>query len=167
MHKYGIRITGIKDGNHKYSFKICEEFFESYVNSDILNASIKSNVTLNKRQEKIKLKIKISGHVNLLCDLCIDPLKVKIENEINLIIEIGNKSMESNDDIIYVKNNQNEVNIENLIYEAIMLSIPNQRKHSGKDSDKCNIEMLELTNKYLYQRNNKIDPRWEKLKDLK
>ena len=167
MYKYGIRIRGIKDGNHKYNFKICDKFFESYVNSDIKKVNIKSNIILNKRQEKIKITIKISGHINLLCDLCIEPVKTKVENQINMILEIRNQLMEFDDDIIYVNNNQNEIDIEQLIYETIILSIPNQIKHSGKNGDKCNTEMIELTNKYSYQRNNKIDPRWEKLKDLK
>ena len=167
MYKYGIRITGIKDGNYNYCFKICDKFFESYVNSDIHHSSIESNVTLNKDQEKLKLKIEISGHVNLLCDLCAEIIKVKVINEINLIIEIRNELMENGDDIIYVRNNQHEIDIKQLIYESIVLSIPNQRKHSGKIGDKCNPDMIDLTNKYSFQREDKIDPRWGKLKDLK
>ena len=56
MLNYNIRISGIKDGNHEYFFNINEKFFESFVESELINCVVKVNCNLFKDGNKLKLE---------------------------------------------------------------------------------------------------------------
>ena len=77
--------------------------------------------------------------------------------------------MFSKDEIIYVKKNENIIELKHLIFELIVLNIPKKRQH---DLDKnqqstCNKKMIALVEKYTKTNKKSSDPRWDELKKLK
>lgn len=167
MINYNIRISGVADGNHEYSFDIDDKFFESFANSEIIDANIKVVVTLLKIGKKLTLSLKINGTIyNLLCDLCAAKMNIMISNSLSILLEESNSNFEDTDEIIYIVPNQHEINISQLIYEGIIFSIPTKRNHSGRNNDNCDKEMMLLLNKYS-EKEKKSDPKWNKLHELK
>ena len=71
--------------------------------------------------------------------------------------------------MIYVLPNQQQLQINQLIFEMINLSIPSKRTHnkSEQEEGKCDKEMLELIEKYATKIKQEVDPRWEVLDKLK
>ena len=67
----------------------------------------------------------------------------------------------------YIKPNQHKIDISQLIYEGIVLSIPSKKEHLGEENDKCDNEMKVLLDKYAKKNKEKNDPRWDKLNKLK
>ena len=169
MLNYNIRISGIKDGNHEYFFNINEKFFESFVESELINCVVKVNCNLFKDGNKLKLSLHIEGNIlNFNCDLCARPVNLSITNSIDVLLQETESEMEDTDEIIYIQSNQSHIDISQLIYEIIILSIPFKIEHSGVENDICDKEMMVLLDKYA-EKKEINDPRWgdlNKLKDL-
>jgi len=169
MLNYNIRISGIKDGNHEYFFNINEKFFESFVESEVINCVIKVNCNLFKDRNKLKLSLHIEGNIlNFNCDLCAGSINLSIVNSIDVLLQETESEMEDTDEIIYIQSNQSHIDISQLIYETIILSIPSKIEHSGIENDICDKEMMVLLDKYA-EKKEINDPRWgdlNKLKDL-
>ena len=169
MPNYNIRISGIKDGNHEYFFNINEKFFESFVESELINCVVKVNCNLFKDGNKLKLSLHIEGNIlNFNCDLCAGSINLSIVNSIDVLLQETESEMEDTDEIIYIQSNQSHIDISQLIYETIILSIPSKIEHSGVENDICDKEMMVLLDKYA-EKKEINDPRWgdlNKLKDL-
>ena len=169
MLNYNIRISGIKDGNHEYFFNINEKFFESFVESELINCVVKVNCNLFKDGNKLKLSLHIKGNIlNFNCDLCAGSINLSIVNSIDVLLQETESEMEDTDEIIYIQSNQSHIDISQLIYETIILSIPSKIEHSGVENDICDKEMMVLLDKYAEKKETN-DPRWgdlNKLKDL-
>ena len=43
--------------------------------------------------------------------------------------------MEDTDEIVYIQSNQSHIDVSQLIYETIILSIPSKIEHSGTEND--------------------------------
>ena len=167
MLNHNIRISGIKDGNHEYFFNINKKFFESFVESEVINSIIKVNCNLFKDGNKLKLSIHVEGSIlNFNCDLCARPVNLLIENSIDVLLQETEIEREDTDEIVYIQSNQSHLDISQLIYEAVILSIPSKIEHSGVESDICDKEMMVLIDKYA-KKEEINDPRWDDLNKLK
>ena len=168
MNNYQIKCENIKDGSHFFEFIITNSFFDEFIDSEITHAEISVSVILKKNLYKRDLKISIDGIVNnLLCDLCAEEIPIKILSNTRFLIRDSENKKESLDEIIYIERNQDKICIKNLLFEMIVLALPNQRKHNivnGKRN--CNKQMLELINKYS-SNTSFNDSRWDELKKIK
>ena len=170
MPKHYIRIAGLKEGEHRQAFEIKDKFFEAYEQSEVKTGSFIVNTLVVLRGLDRKLTINIEGTItNLLCDYCAQKLEWPISITSNFVIKESEKETESTDEVIYVLSNQHQLNINQLIFEMINLSIPNKRTHnkSEQKNGKCDKKMLQLIEEYATKTNNETDQRWEVLNKLK
>ena len=168
MTDFKIRLSGVKDENHEYFFDIDSKFFETFKHSEVTNCLIKTVVGYKKDRNNIKITLDFKGEIyNLLCDLCADEITISIDNSISVILHETEEELEHTDEIIYIKPNQHELDISQLIFEGIVLHIPFKREHSGDQNDSCEKEMMVLMEKYTEKKDKKNDPRWEELNKLK
>ena len=170
MPKHYIRIAGLKEGEHRQAFEIKDKFFEAYEQSEVKTGSFIVNTLVVLRGLDRKLTINIEGTItNLLCDYCAQKLEWPISITSNFVIKESEKETESTDEVIYVLPNQHQLDINQLIFEMINLSIPNKRTHnkSEQKNGKCDKKMLQLIEEYATKTNNETDPRWEVLNKLK
>jgi len=163
-----VRISGVKDGSHEDYFDINGKFFESFVNSDITNCNINVVSVLIKDGNKLKLNLCLKGEIyNLLCDLCASEMTISVDNTISVLLHESEEKMDDTEDIIYIKPNQHGIDVSQLIYEGIILSIPSKKEHKENGNGKCDNEMKVLLDKYAGGNEKRNDPRWDKLNKLK
>ena len=169
MNDFIVKLGSITNKNC-LSFKIKDEFFEAFTYSDIEHAEISAVATLEKNGENISLNLKIEGKKNQLpCDICTDELSVIISGEANVIIKKTNEYIASNDEVFYVRNDKNYLDLKHLIFELIVVNTPAKRQHplDKKGNYTCNQEMIDLVNKYTKIKEKASDPRWDALKKIK
>ena len=169
MDDYSIVIKGVEDGIHSFDFNIKDAFFKKFKHSEITNADILANVILEKKNNKTVLIFNISGQINnLLCDLCAEEISIEIQTKNKMIVQEKPEYVESNDEIIYIASNENQVNIATLLFELITVSLPTKRRHKISNGvSECNKEMLHLIDKYKDNSIPSLDPRWNALKEIK
>lgn len=168
LDQYVIPLKGLKEGEHSYHFKINDTFFDEFENSEIKKGKLNLQVLLNKQMNVISLNFKISGHVDTICDRCLENFDLEIDSSYQLFIKFSENENDE-DEVIYISENKHHINIAQYIYEFIHFSIPLKRIHpvdkNGKS--KCNIEMIKKLKGLKKENSDKIDPRWEELKKLK
>ena len=115
------------------------------------------------------LSLIIDGKINkLLCDICAEELSISITGETNIIIKKTNEKLVSTDEIVYLKRNENKLNLQHLIFELIVVNTPTKRQHAlDKEGNRtCNKKMINLLNQYTTVKEKSPDPRWNILKNL-
>jgi len=165
-----IRIAGLNDGEHRQAFEIKDKFFKAYEDSEVKAGKFIVNTLVVLRGLDRKLTINIEGIItNLLCDYCTKRLEWAISTTLNFVIKESKNETKSTDEMIYVFPNQHQLDINQLIFEMINLSVPNKRIHnkSEQKNGKCDKKMLQLMQEYATKTNNETDPRWEALNKLK
>ena len=170
--KYNLEFKGLKEGLHDFEFEVDSKFFEHFEESLINHGKVKTKVILEKRSAFLKLNFKIKGWIELTCDRCLEPYQQKIKNKAEVFVKFGESDFEEGDNVIWVLPEEYKINLAQLIYEYVTLSIPLRHIHP-KNSDgkrECNVEMIKKIKDYTHADNEEeetLDPRWEALKKLR
>ena len=168
MPKHFVRISGLKEGEHRQSFDIKDKFFEAYEKSEVKEGDFIVSTILKIKGVDRRITINIEGLIkNLLCDYCVEQLSYSISTTQDFVIKETEKKVDSSDDIIYVLPKQHQLNINQLIFEMISFSFPTKKFHQENGKTACDEKMLLLIEKYATKRKPDVDPRWQVLKKLK
>lgn len=171
MYKFKIKFRGLSEDVHCYDFKITDDFFRQFPESEIKKGNVVANVEIQIRKDVLILDVFLKGNVQLQCGRCLDDYSQKIDFKTKLFIEFGEESSDISDvdNRIVLSKKEDEIYLDKHFYDYLHLSLPYQRFHPEDENgeSECNIEMLnkldELSSK---KEENIIDPRWEKLKGL-
>jgi uncharacterized protein len=166
---YIIPLSGLKEGHHTVDFEIGNEFFEHFEESEVKEGSLFANVEMDKRSSHIDLIIGVSGSVRVSCDRCLEMFSQPVESKNRLLIKFGKSLDDTDPDILSMPADQNELDLQQHLYEYIMLSLPIKRVHpldkNGKST--CDPVMLKkLEGLIIIEEEKENDPRWDELKKL-
>ena len=166
---FKIDLKQLNDGQTKLRFGIGDEFFEAIDAPDVRKGELTVEVVIDKNPHFVTLDFHTEGVVCIPCDLCLDDMAQPIETENRLVVKFGN-SYSEDDDIITVDENEGILDTAWFIYESIALAIPIKHVHAP---GKCNPAMSKMLVEHSAARSSEgesettIDPRWEKLKNIK
>jgi len=172
LKAFTIPFVGLKVGEHHFEYDIKQSFFEHFEYEEFNNSNLKVDLILNKKSTLLELNFKISGTVNVNCDLTNEPYDQEIENNFDLVVKFGEEYNDENIDILIIPHGEYEINIQQYIYELIVLAVPNKLIHPGVEDGTLDSEILnkleELSPKTAEYKENQeeIDPRWNTLKKL-
>ena len=165
---YNIAFKGLKEGNHVFEYHIGNAFFEHFENSLVDEADADVQITLEKRSLFMSLGIKLKGTVRLACDRCLEWYDQPIHQKARLFIKFGENESEPGDDVIWLHPDDFQINVAQIIYEYICLSVPLKHVHPSDEEGKnsCNPEMLKKIEEYSRPQDEKRDMRWDQLNNL-
>ena len=172
LKEFTIQFVGLKVGEHCFDYQIDKKFFEYFKFEEFNDSSIKAQVLLNKKPTILEFEFKISGTVNVNCDLSNEPYDQELSGSLYLVVRFGQEFNDENEDILIIPHGEYEINIQQYIYELIVLAVPNKRIHPGVEDGSLDSEILEkleeLSPKTAEEKEQKegIDPRWNTLKKL-
>jgi uncharacterized protein len=166
--KYDVEFKGLKEGLHEFEFEVQDMFFEHF-DQELVNAgNVKVKVKLEKRSLFLKLFFKLDGWVVLTCDRCLEDYRQKVKYKTELFVKFGENDYED-DEIIWILPEEYRINLAQLIYEYIVLSLPLKHVHPDTRDGKsgCNSDMLSKLEKHRLSEEGKkpVDPRWSALND--
>lgn len=171
LKEFTIPFVGLKQGKHQFEYDIDNKFFEHFDYDEFNSANIRVDLLLEKKSTMLELTFRASGTVNVHCDLTNEPYDQPIESELFLVIKFGHEYNDDNDDILILPHGEYEVNIQQYIYEMLVLAVPSKRVHPGVLDGTLKSDVLEKLDELSpREKENKageeIDPRWNKLKNL-
>ena len=173
LKEFTIPFVGLKIGKHHFDYKVEQTFFDYFEYEDFNNAKVNIKVDLEKKTTLLELHFKISGSVSVNCDVTNEPFDQSIENEFDLVVKFGEVYNDENIDILILPHGAYEFNIQQYIYELIVLAVPVKRIHPGVNDGSLNSEILEKLEELSPKLNKDeeniekdIDPRWNTLKKL-
>ena len=142
--KFIIPLNGLAAGETRFSWQAGKEFFDSFENSEILDAHLDADVRVEKSGRYIGVDCDVRGEVTVECDRCLDELDMPVDVEIMLSVKYGNE--ESSEDpqqgereVIFIPETDAEMDMSQIIYDYVCLSLPMQRMH---EPGECNPEVM-------------------------
>ncbi len=165
---FTIPLSGLKDGHHTIDFEIDNKFFEQIEESEVKEGSLIANIEIDKRSSHLDMIIRVSGSVRISCDRCLELFSQPIGSENRLLVKFGEKIEDIDPDILSVPTHDHELNLQQQIYEFIMLALPIKRVHPADKRGKstCDPAMLKKLEELLIEEEKENDPRWDELKKL-
>jgi uncharacterized metal-binding protein YceD (DUF177 family) len=165
---YTIPLSGLKEGRHTIDFEIDKEFFEQFEESEVKEGSLIAKIVLDKRSTHLDLTIRISGNVRICCDRCLEMFFHPVVCENRLVVKFGKTIEDIDPDILSLPIGENELDMQQHIYEFILLALPIKRVHpndTGGNST-CDPYMLKKLDELIVEEDAEADPRWNELKKL-
>tara|TARA_B100001287_G_scaffold256840_1_gene242004 strand:- start:2156 stop:2659 length:504 start_codon:yes stop_codon:yes gene_type:complete len=165
MHKQlDIPFVGLKQGVHNFNFEIGKTFFDDFPFSIVEEGTILVELSLDKKDTLMVGTYKVSGSVLTNCAICNELFDAPINGEMKIYYKFGYKS-EEDENLIVLPPGAYKIESAKQIYELITVSLDANPRH--KDGE-CNQEILSLLNSYRKRqnKNEKSDPRWDKLNKL-
>ena len=173
LKQFNIPFIGLKQGKHLFEYEIDNTFFEAFGFNEFNNSSLKIELDFDKKSSLFELDFKLSGNINIDCDISLEPYEQEIKGNLPLIVKFGPEYNDDNDEILIIPHEHYEINVSQIIYELIILSVPSKKVHpkvldGTMDSEALNkLRELEIKENNSSIKEDNIDPRWDKLKNLK
>jgi uncharacterized protein len=173
LKQYSIPFTGLKIGQHQFSFEADRTFFDNFEYSLVKNGLLKIDLVLDKQETLMVLNFHIKGSIQLSCDRCLADFPHQIDTQDKLIAKFSeSEDLEESEEVLVLSKNDIEVDTSGFIYEMINLAAPyiNLCENPGETTS-CDKEMLlklkefSLDNEEENKESN--DPRWDALKSIK
>ena len=135
---YIINLSRLSTGTHSFDIQLNNDFFASLEKTEILSGEVAAKVTLNLREEDYTLNIAVQGTVFVVCDRCLDPMPIDINDEQEIF------SDEEDNDQSSMTTHQ--LDLSWLAYEIVSINIPIVHSHQPGE---CNQQMELLLHDHL------------------
>ena len=131
-----IDLQRLPIGTHSFDIRLDDDFFASLEKSEVLSGQISATATLNLREEDYQLNIAVHGTVFVVCDRCLDPMSLDINDEQEIFSE----------DEEPLNSKPSTLNLSWLAYEIVSINIPLVHSHQPGE---CNKQMELLLHDHL------------------
>ena len=139
-----IPLNGLTAGRSEFSRMVGKEFFESFENSEIIDAELEVRAAVEKSGRYVGVDCEVEGRVVVECDRCLEDLEMPVDVEIRLSVKYGDE-MSSEDpqegerEVIFVPETDAELDMSQIVYDYVCLALPMQRVHPEGE---CNPEAV-------------------------
>lgn len=139
-----IPLDGLAAGRKEFFWQAGKEFFESFDNSEILDAELVVRASAEKSGRYVGVDCNVEGTVTVECDRCLDDLPMPVDVEILLSVkfseaESSDEHQEGEREVIFVPEDNADLDMSQIIYDYVCLSLPMQRCH---EEGECNPEVM-------------------------
>lgn len=167
LKEFLINIASLRNETYEFQFHIDKTFFENFGKELVEDGNLDVRLTLTKHESFLETTFKIAGSVKLICDRSLDEFDYPLDLSNPVIFKFAEEAEEISEEVIHLRRDADVLNAGQYIYDMIGSALPLKRLHPRfKEEDEENEE-----GKIIYssstQKEETIDPRWEKLKKLK
>lgn len=166
LKMFSIPIKGLGIGKHSFEFSFGDEFFENFEDSQVKSGDYEVEVEMDKQIRMMEFHFKISGKFKAPCDRCLESIFIPTDSEDRLLVKIGEDRDDDNEEVIFIDENEQQINLAPFIYEFIHLSKPlkNVIDCEAEDYIKCDHSVLDKMDGV--DKGDKEDPIWDQLKNI-
>ena len=116
-------------GEREYRFHADTEFFQTFDNSEILDADVNVEVRVVKDgRNKVEADLRLKGTVTVHCDRCLDPVAIPVEDAPSETLTPGAGEV--------------EWDLSQAVYDFVCLALPLQRLHPEGECDPDTVRFL-------------------------
>ncbi|MFI3328541.1 MAG: DUF177 domain-containing protein [Rikenellaceae bacterium] len=147
QNSYSIDFKGLEFGEHQFAFPISKALFEPYEACEVLDGEGEVKIELTRSETMLQLEIAVDGAVEVECDRCLEPCKIEVGFDTELIVKFtddeeilkeGGSDAEGDGEVMWLSSTEQSLNLAHYIYESIILALPYQRAH---EEGECNTEI--------------------------
>ena len=166
LNHFSVPYKGLGSGEHHLEFIVESDFFNAFEGSHITNGSFEIQVSLDKRYDHSILQFDINGTTKTSCDRCLADIDLPLIGNFELLVKHGEKE-DSNDEIMFIHPETSILNLAQVIYEFILLSMPMIKVYDCHTEEKspCNVQVLDKLEDEETQKSNQASV-WDSLKNI-
>ncbi|MDZ7604507.1 MAG: DUF177 domain-containing protein [Cyclobacteriaceae bacterium] len=166
LKEFDIHISKLTIGQHDYSYKIDDRFFELFEYSLVEHGVMQADLILDKKSTFLQLSFDIKGVVGLICDRSLDEFDFPVDCVHELLIKFGDEDQEISDEVEMIQHGTPMINIAKYLYEFVTLEIPMKKLHP-RYHEKSEETPIIFTGGDSDDNESDSDPRWNELKKIK
>ncbi len=168
---YKIPFSGLKNGIHHFDFDIDKHFFKHFEDSIIDECQFGVHLIFDKQPSMFVLDFSFNGTLPTTCDRCANNVDLPITGNQHFIVK---KRLEpgEDEDIIYIKDIETDLNVAPMIYEMLHLNIPLKRacELNEEDLPSCGFDLSKFSDEEydddLPEDDDNLNDIWSALKDF-
>ncbi|MDO6738185.1 DUF177 domain-containing protein [Wenyingzhuangia sp. 2_MG-2023] len=165
--EYKIPFVGLKEGKHHFDFQIDKKFFDAFEFDEYGEVDFKVGLELTKKITFMELEFVANGTVRVPCDVTGEDFDMEVNGSLSLVVKFGETFNNELEDLLILPQGAYQVEVQQYIYELIVLSVPQKRVKPGVSSKEIKgVEELEKKLKKESKKKESSDPRWDQLKQL-
>jgi len=169
LELYKIDLKGLTEAETTREFDLDDDYFAALDGAQLEHGALHVSVSIRKMTGFFELQFHTEGSVTVSCDRCLDDMDQPIEADNRLMVKLGD-TYSDDDDTVTIDENEGILDLSWFIYEFVMLAIPIKHVHApGKCNSAMTRKLDELSGAVRSgeEEAEAIDPRWEKLLNLK
>ena len=168
LSPYLIKFSGLKEGMHLFNYELGNKFFKNFDYYDFLDAKLFAKLELEKQSTLLNLKFSFNGEIEVQCDVSMESFNLDLETEHTVVVKFKDDIISTDDKVIFMPAGSHSIDVSHLIYESVILAVPQKKVHPGVENGSLKSEIVEKLEALKPKKNfkEKTDPRWDKLKDL-
>ena len=142
-----VNLKAIQSEKATYRFTYESDFFEHKDNSLVSGGKLDVllDVVENKAENVFNVHLSIDGYVVTQCDRCLAELKCPVHTQPDVQVKFGDEN-DDDEDIVIVNEREGMLEVDNLVYDYAVLSIP---IHSIHPEGECDEAMMQRLNQFL------------------
>ncbi|MGY5354712.1 YceD family protein [Wenyingzhuangia sp. IMCC45467] len=167
LSEFRIPFVGLKEGKHQFDFQIDRKFFDAFGYDEFEEVDFNVGLELNKKTTLLELSFVANGTVKVPCDVTGEDFNLEVNGNLSLIVKFGEAYNDENEELLILPHEAYQIEVQQYIYELIVLSVPQKRVKPG--ISRMEIKGEEEVDKQLKKKEEKKeqnDPRWDQLKQL-
>ena len=149
-----IGIRGLSNGEHPFHFKVDGSFFEAYESDTVSDAELDVNALITKEPGRMSLDLGITGDVTVKCDRCLADLKIPVDIQVPFSVMFSSYAEDAfssyaedaeegvSDEVILLDGSSSEIDLGQIIYDYVNLSLPIKKVHPEGECDPVMMEKL-------------------------
>jgi len=128
---------------------------------------ILSDIEVQKLSDRYYIKTKLFTTAHFYCDRCLDNFNQDLKSSFRLYYLKSVEAEASDSNYRFLPGNAHEIDLTEDVVENLLLAVPMKKLCKESCEGLCPDCGVNLNKKKCSCKKEKIDPRWEKLKDLK
>ena len=139
-----IPLNGLAVGKNEFFIRAGKDFFESFENEEILDADLQIRILVEKSGRYVGVDCDVEGTITVECDRCLDPLEMPVDEQVRLSVKFGEEEnaetgQDSEREVVFVKEDDAELDMSQIVYDYACLALPMQRMH---EDGGCNPDVM-------------------------
>ena len=142
-----VPLNGLSARKLGFQWHVGKEFFASFGDSDIVDADLSVDVTVEKSGNYIGVDCSLDGKLTVPCDRCLEDLDIPVSELVRLSVKFGDEPsdpsvagmQEDEREVVYLPADEASMDMAQIIYDYSMLAIPLQRVHPEGE---CNPDAI-------------------------
>lgn len=168
-NNFVLSFFGLKEGNHKFEYKIDKQFFEACNYEEFSDADFTVILDFIKKSTLLELHFEFTGTGTVSCDVTNEPFELPLDGSLDLVVKFGEAYDDDNEEVLILPHGEHQMDVSQYIYEMIVLAVPLKKTHPGIKDGSLKSDILKKLDELSpdkHKEKDDIDPRWEELKKL-
>lgn len=169
-----INLREIESGRREFNYELSPEETDLVFPDAGFPEVVRTRVRVTDAEEKYLLEVASETRAQLQCSRCLEPMALPLRVEFNVVLKlcppatvVSKENGSEEDDLVLVSESETSYDITARVREALILALPLKPLCRDDCKGLCPRCGTDLNTSTCRCQEEKSDPRWSKLKELK